>query len=108
MPSYLVENGIKQEISNDMFDYIHNMICTPSNSETSNSSDETEEVIQTNWRHQTNGYYNSKPIDENYFKKYYQEKTKKSCMCEICCSTISCRSNLAKHKKTKKCMSFLH
>ena len=37
----------------------------------------------------------------------YQEKTKQPCVCDICGSDLSCKSNLAKHKKTKKCQRFL-
>ena len=111
MPSYFVNNGIKQEMSNEKFDMIWNSIINSSSSECSFSSDETEEVektTKTSWRRQPNGYYNSKPIDENYFKKYYQDKTKQNCICEICGTQLSCKSNLAKHRKTKKCRSFLN
>ena len=59
------------------------------------------------WRKQEDGYYNRKPNDETYFQRYYQEKTKQPCVCDICGSTMSCKSNLAKHKKTKKCQRCL-
>ena len=44
---------------------------------------------------------------QQYFQKYYQEKTKQPCVCDICGCAMSCKSNLAKHKKTKKCRRFL-
>ena len=36
------------------------------------------------WRKQEDGYYNRKPNDEKYFLRYYQEKTKQPCVCDIC------------------------
>ena len=49
------------------------------------------------------GSYNKIPLDENYFKKYYEQKTHISCICDVCGKELSCKSNLAKHKKTKRC-----
>jgi ribosomal protein S27AE len=50
------------------------------------------------------GKYNSKPLDPQYFKKYYQEKTKlKRATCCMCGVVISDSSNMAKHQKTTKC-----
>ena len=46
----------------------------------------------------------NQPNDDNYFKTYYKERTKHSCVCDICGSHLSCKSNLAKHKKSKKCL----
>ena len=82
-------------------------------SETSSSSGEGDKATSvetpkdTGWRKQDDGYYNRKPNDAKYFQRYYQEKTKQQCVCDICGSDISCKSNLAKHKRTKKCQRFL-
>ena len=82
-------------------------------SETSSSSGEGDKATSvetpkdTEWRKQDDGYYNRKPNDEKYFQRYYQEKTKQRCVCDVCGSDLSCKSNLAKHKKSKKCQRFL-
>ena len=107
MPSYFVDNGVKMTMTNDMFDMLWNSIGNDEfiSSETSDTSSEEEpKTKNAEWRKQDNGYYNRKPNDDNYFKTYYKEKTKHSCVCDICGSQLSCKSNLAKHKKSKKCL----
>ena len=70
------------------------------------SSVEKQEM--NGWRKQDDGYYNNKPNDSNYFKKHYQEKTKQRCVVDVCGSThVSCKSNFAKHRRTKKCQKLL-
>ena len=81
---------------------------TPSSSEESDATiSSVEKPANTGWEKQNDGYYNRKPNVANYFKKYYQEKTKRRCVCDVCGSDVSCKSNLAKHKRTKKCQRFL-
>jgi hypothetical protein len=65
-----------------------------------NSSVETPAKFQ--WRKQDDGYYNRKLNDKKYVQKYYQEKMKQPCVCDICGSDISCKSNLAKWQSTRK------
>ena len=99
MPTYFVNQGMTQEVSEDFFDMLWDSIddgCSP-------STDEDKPAENKNWRRQSNGFYNNKLCDENYFKKYYQDKTKIKCVCDVCGTELSCKSNLAKHKKTKKC-----
>ena len=102
MPSYLFNNGIRQAISDDFFDMLWDSL-DKTDDDLISTTDEEKPNANTNWRKQPNGFYNSKPCDENYFKKYYQDKTKTKCVCNICGTELSCKSNLAKHKKTKKC-----
>ena len=108
MPSYFVNNGIKQEIDDDLFDLMSSMLKGEQEQITSSEEEEEEKHTKGQWRRQANGYYNKKPNDEDYFKKYYKGKTKSSCICDVCGYNLSCKSNLSKHKKTKRCMSYLN
>ena len=103
-------------MTNETFDFIWNgfgnkELTDSDSSSSSEESDNPNSSINKNtnaeWRKQDDGYYNRKPNDETYFQRYYQEKTKQPCVCDICGSAVSCNSNLAKHKKTKKCPRFL-
>ena len=116
MPCCFVSSGVEIPMTNEAFDLIWNSFGNKelTDSETSSSSEETyktnSSVNKNNnaeWRKQGDGYYNRKPNNETYFQRYYQEKTKQLCVCDICGSAVSCKSNLAKHKKTKKCQRFL-
>ena len=116
MPCYFVSSGVEIPMTNETFDFIWNGFGNKelNDSETSSSSDENYKAnssvnknTNAEWRQQDDGYYNRKPNDETYFQRYYQEKTKQPCVCDICGSAMSCKSNLAKHKKTKKCQRFL-
>ena len=75
MPAYLVNSGVKQRVSDGYFDLL---------------SSDCEIVKKRNgdWRKQDNGYYNTKPNDENYFKKYYLEKLKHEWICDRCGKTL--------------------
>ena len=101
-------------ITNQTFDVIWNGFGNKelTDSKTSSSSKEggkrgslVEKARSAEWRKQDDGYYNRKPHDEKDFQRYYQEKTKQPC--DICGSAMSCKSNLAKRKKTKKCQRCL-
>lgn len=106
MPSYFVNNGLKQEIDDDLFDLLWNSIDRVEQTDSETSSTTTPKR-NSEWRKQDNGYYNTKTNDEEYFKKYYQNKTKHPCVCDVCGTHITCKSNLSKHKKTKKCRNYL-
>jgi len=116
MPCYFVSSGVEIPMTNETFDFIWNSFGNAelTDSETSSSSEEgdktgslVEKARNAEWRKQEDGYYNRKPNHETYFQRYYQEKTKQPCVCDICGSAVSCKSNLAKHKKTKKCQRCL-
>ena len=66
MPSYFVNNGVKQEMTDDMFDLLWGNLgkIDITDSEASSYSEEVEKPINSEWRKQENGYYNSKPIDK--------------------------------------------
>ena len=66
MPSYFVNNGLKQEID-DLFDLLWNSIDRPEQTDSETSSSTTSSKRNSDWRKQEDGYYNSKPNDEEYF-----------------------------------------
>ena len=108
MPSYFCLNGATFKISDKEFDNIYRRMKDNeevSTTEPSSETDSNETVRNKNseWRKQENGYYNSKPNDENYFKKYYQSKQKTNFICERCGKELSDKSNKSKHQKSKKC-----
>lgn len=55
---------------------------------------------------QETGIYNNKPLDSDYFKNYYMNNPEKyACkLCNICGKTVT---QLNRHQKTKKCLTFL-
>ena len=75
---------------------------TSSSEESYEAMSSVQKPTKPQWRKQDDGYYNRKPNDEKHFQRYYQEKTKQPCACDICGSAMSYKSNLAMHKKTKK------
>ena len=115
MPCYFVSNGVEMSMTNHTFDIIWNGFGNKelTDSETPSSSKEgdktgllVEKARNAEWRKQDDGYYN-KTERRKVFPKMDQEKTKQPCVCDICGSAMSCKSNLAKHKITKKCQRFL-
>ena len=114
MPCYFVSSGVEIPMTNETFDFIWNSFGNKGLTDSETSLSENYKAVSSvqkpakpQWRQQDDGYYNRKPNDETYFQRYYQEKTKQPCVCDICGSDLSCKSNLAKHKKTKKCQRFL-
>ena len=109
MPCYFVSSGIEIPMTTETFDFIWNSFVSKelTDSETFSSEESYKGNTSAEWRKQDDGYYNRKPNDKTYFQRYYQEKTKQPCVCDICGSAMSCKSNLAKHKKTTKCQRFL-
>ena len=72
MPSYFINSGVKMTMDDNLFDMMWNSIGN-------SDATDTETIVESpknkyDWRKQENGYYNSKPNDKDYFKKYYQEK----------------------------------
>ena len=58
---------------------------------------------QTNTRWQPDGTYNKKPLDPNYFNKYYRQQLKTPFTCPDCGRTIGSKSNYSKHRDTNIC-----
>jgi hypothetical protein len=64
MPCYLVIDGKKQEMDEDIFDQMV---------ETLNPKKFQRPPIQTSTRWKPDGTYDSKPLDPEFFPKYYQK-----------------------------------
>ena len=97
MPCYMVIDWEKQEMDEDVFDQ---MVEALHQSQTPPTPRKPQ---STRW--QPNGTYNKKRLDPNYFRKYYQQNLKTPFTCPDCGQTISSKSNLSKHRHTKKCMN---
>ena len=117
MPCYFVSSGVEIPMTNEAFDFISNNFGNKelTDSETSSSSEEgaTKQVHllimltpMLNGESRRTDTTTENRTTKNISKRYYQEKTKQPCVCDICGSAMSCKSNLAKHKKTKKCQRF--
>ena len=95
MPCYMYINGMKQEMDEDLFDQM---------AETLHQSDTPEPPIPTSTRWKPDGTYDKKPLDPDYFSKYYRKKLSTPFTCPDCGRTISSKSNLSKHRQTNICM----
>ena len=98
MPCYMVIEK-KQEMDEDVFDQMVEALHNPTNTY------DPPIPTTTHSRWKPNGSYDNKPLDPDYFSKYYQKKLSKPFQCPDCGQTISSRSNLSKHRQTKRCMS---
>ena len=115
MPCYFVSNEIEIPMTNETFDFIWNGFGnkeltdseTSSYEEGAKTGSSDEKARSTEWRKQDDGYCKRKSNDEINFQRCCQEKTKQSCVCDVCGSDLNCKSNLVKHKKTKKYQRFL-
>jgi hypothetical protein len=95
MPCYLVIDGMKQEMEEDIFDQMVETLHQP---------DIPDPPLQTSTRWKPDGTYDKKPNDPQYFQKYYQKKLSTPFTCPDCGRTISSKSNLSKHRQTNICM----
>ena len=89
-------DGKKQEMDEDIFDQMVQAL----HPETSQ-----EPPMPTSTRWKPDGTYDKKPLDPEYFHKYYQRKLSIPFKCPDCGRTISSKSNLSKHRQSKICMS---
>ena len=57
------------------------------------------------WRHGEDGKYNSQCIDPKYHLKYWRERYKKPCICEVCGKKLeTCSpSSINVHKRSMHC-----
>ena len=84
---------------------IENVILdnTPTASEEEIKRNKYNKPFKAQERHLENGKYNSKPLDKEYFNKYYHEKRKVQIQCPRC-GKNSTNGNLSKHQLTKSCL----
>ena len=109
MPCYFASSGIEIPMTNQTFDFIWNGFGSKELTDRERSSSEesykanssVNKNTNADWGKQDDGYYNRKPNDEKYFQRYYQEKTKQPCVCDICGSAMNCKSNLASTRKRR-------
>ena len=107
---HMVIDGCKMKIDNSTFETMSKL----AQGELQNSSEDEQVKDFLNFnqvevkpkhtsRWKTNGTYDTKPLDPDYFKKYYQSKLKTPFTCPDCGKTIANKTNLSKHRNTKKC-----
>ena len=97
MPCNMVCDGIHQEVFDDVFDAMVQALNTETPSTTP-----TAKMTRRN----PDGTYNKKPLDEDYFKKYYQQNLSTPITCPDCGKTVSSKSNLSKHRNTSICKKY--
>jgi len=92
----MVIDGIKQEMDEDLFDQMAQALHNPPT--------HNEQPFTTTTRWQPDGTYNKKPLDPEYFTKYYHKKLTTPFKCPDCGRTINSKSNLSKHRQSKVCI----
>ena len=55
-------------------------------------------------RYLADGTYNSKPLDPDYFKKYWREHSNKEYKCPICEKVIFSCDKIKRHEKSRFCL----
>ena len=51
------------------------------------------------------GKYNDKPLDVDYFKKYWRSHSQIPITCPICNSHLKCCDKIKRHESSKKCLA---
>jgi hypothetical protein len=92
-------NGMKQEMDEDLFDQMAEALH-----QSSNPHNDPPTATSTRWK--TDGTYDKRPLDPDYFSKYYQRKLSTPFTCLDCGRTITSKSNLSKHRQTNRCRKF--
>ena len=95
MTCYMYIDGHKQEIDEDIFDQMVEALHNPP------TLNQPTTTTSTRWK--PDGTYNKKPLDPEYFTKYYHNKLSTPFKCPDCGRTISSKSNLSKHRQTHIC-----
>ncbi len=73
-------------------------------SENENETTEKRIKFRAQWRHNPDGTYNNKPIDKEYFKRYYDEKLKDvKVLCDQCGFMCS-KTKYRRHQRSAKCL----
>lgn len=96
MTCYIVIDGQKQEIDENIFDQMAEALRNPPAIYDSSTS------TSTRWK--PDGTYDKKPLDPEYFSTYYQRKLSIPFKCPDCGRTINSKSNLSKHRQAKICI----
>ena len=111
MPCYMYINGMKQEMDEDLFDQMAETLHQSDNihnppTATSTRWKPPEAILSTSRsRYKPDGTYDKKPLDLNYFSRYYQKKLSTPFTCPDCGRTITSKSNLSKHRQTNRCIN---
>ena len=100
MPAYLVTNNKKQEIGEDSFNMMWELMLKEDEyikqriaNRTPTASPAESEEQPPRWKDDRRAYHNN----------YYKHKLAKTYVCDECGRTLSNCSNIAKHKKTLIC-----
>ena len=98
MTGIFINGNSKQRITNDEFDMMvelmkaeNDLVLQMISEQNQTSSDGNEQPVR--WRDD----------QKNYHQNYYNSNLKQSYTCKDCGRTISSKSNLSKHKKSKIC-----
>ena len=94
MTCFMFRDGIKQEIEEDVFDKMVELL---------HQSEKEEQPERFN-RFRDDGTYDKRPNDPNYFSNYYRTKLSKPFQCPDCGRVICSKSNLSKHRQTNVCI----
>ena len=95
---FMVIDGHKMKIDDNTFDTMSQLV-----QDELQTSSEEQPTKKSRWR--DDGTYDNRPLDPDYFKRYYQNKLKTPMTCPDCGKTIANKSNMSKHRNTKKCRS---
>ena len=116
MPCYFVSSGVEIPMTNETFDFIWNGFGNKelNDSETSSSPEENykadssvQKPTKPQWRKQDDGYYNRKPKTKRISKDITKRKRDNRVYAIYAAVPwAASQTNLAKHKKTKKCQRF--
>ena len=98
MSGIFINGKSRHRITNDEFDMMvelmkaeNDLVLQMISEQKQTSSDDSEQPVR--WRDD----------QKNYHQNYYNNNLKQSYTCEDCGRTISSKSNLSKHKKSKIC-----
>ena len=97
MSCYMVINGNMEEMDENLFDQMSEALHQPFHEK--HVKDEPTQINML----KEDGTYDTKPLDQDYFKKYYRKFLKTPFRCPDCGRTMSSKTNLSKHRHTKIC-----
>ena len=95
MTYFLFRDGMKQEIDEDIFERMAEQL-----NQTELNNPPIPEKID---RRRPDGTYDKRPLDPDYFKKYYKNNPQIPYQCPDCGRTISTKTNLSRHRNMKLC-----